>query len=488
MKKINKIYHIAVIVVMSMIAFGCSDFLEESDPNSIPSKLFYETESDVLSGANGAYAALRGNGYYKNMYLYTDVRSGNSTLQDPGASSGTLYQFANYTLMTDNSYVKDHWADLYKCVTRTNEVLESAININFNDEKTRNKVIAEMHFLRGLSYSHLVFQFGDVPIVTKPLRTKNEIWEHTKRDPKALVYDLIISDLQVAIDSELPEIQTGNGVGHASKAAANGILGKVYLMKAADEDFAAERQANLQAAKKSLEAAWAVKPFVNLNDIPYHEVFDKDKQATCPEILFQVMYRGGSSALSSNYNYIFQPSAQTGLTSIRSGSGNNIPTDDMMNEYETSPLDLRKDISVGVSNSVNYTKKYMDLDDSNGYGENDWIILRYADIILMLAEVNMHLNQTDEAVSYLNMVRKRAGLAEYNGSDLRKAILHERQVEFAFEGQYWYDLLRLYSKSELLAVMKSKNPNFSEKDFLLPVPYDEHKLDTQRMYQNPGYN
>lgn len=482
----SKIYYI-IITVCLLVWSGCSDFLDESDPNNIPSNLFYKTEADVKMGANGAYAALRGNGYYKNMYLYSDVRADNTTLQDPGASSGVLYQFYNNTLMTDNSYVKDHWADLYKCVTRTNQVLESANAISFKNESDRNKVIAEMHFLRGLTYAHLVFQFGDVPIVTKPLRTKNEIWEHTKRDPKGEVYKLIVSDLEVALQSELPDIQTGNGTGRASKAAANGLLGKVYLMKAADGDFSSERESNLREAKRCLEAAWTVKPFVSLKDIPYADVFDKDKQATCPEILFQVMYQSGSSSLSSNYNYIFQPTAQTGLTSVRSGSGNNIPVNDMMEEYETSPVDPRKAISAGTSNGVNYTKKYTDLDDPNGYGGNNWIMLRYADIALMLAEVKMHLGEND-AAGYLNMVRTRVGLPDYSGSDLKEAIRHERRVELAFEGQRWYDLIRLYSRSELLTYMKAKNANFSEKDFLLPIPYDENKLDTERMYQNNGYN
>ena len=69
-------------------------------------------------------------------------------------------------------------------------------------------------------------------------------------------------------------------------------------------------------------------------------------------------------------------------------------------------------------------KKYTDLDDINGYGANNWIVLRYADVALMLAEVKMHLSEND-AVSYLNMVRERAGLDDYSGSSLRDAILRE---------------------------------------------------------------
>lgn len=480
-----KIYCLSLALAGLFCFSSCSDFLEEYDPNKIPASTYYQTEDDIRMAANGAYAALRGNGYYKNMYLYTDVRSENTTLQDPGAGGGINYQFFNYTLSTDNSQVKTHWADLYKCVTRSNIILDQIDGISFADDTEKQKLKAEMYFLRALTYYHLVMQFGDVPLVTKELKTKEEIQEHTARDPKSKVYDLIIDDLTKVTESPLPDNQTGDGIGRASKAAAYGLLGKVYLSKAADEDFQAEREANLKSAKSNLEAVWKMRPFGTLNEISYADVFDKDAQEKCTEIIFRVMYEGGNSSLASNYAYIFQPTSQTGLTSQKSGTGNNIPTEDMMNAYE--PGDMRKDISCGTSSGVNYVKKYTDLDDVNGYGDNDWIILRYADIALMLAEVKMHLNETD-AVNYLNMVRERAGLPDYTGSNLRDAILQERRVELAFEGQSWYDLLRLYSHQELLGVMQKKNPNFSEKDFLLPIPYDEHKLDPERMYQNKGYN
>ena len=480
-----KNYHICLVIVGLLSFSSCSSFLEEYDPNKIPASTYYQTENDIRMAANGAYAALRGNGYYKNIYLYTDVRSGNTTLQDPGAGSGINYQFFNYTLSTDNSQVKTHWTDLYKCVTRSNIILDQIDGISFTDEKEKQELKAEMYFLRALTYFHLVMQFGDVPVVTKELKTKEEIQAHTARDPKSKVYDLIINDLIKVTESPLPDNQISNGLGRASKAAAYGLLGKVYLSKAADDDFKSEKDSNLKSAKNSLEAVWKMRPFGTLKEISYSDVFDKDAQEKCSEIIFRVMYEGGNSSLASNYAYIFQPTAQIGLTSQKSGTGNNIPTDDMMNAYE--PGDLRKDVSCGTSSGINYVKKYTDLDDINGYGDNDWIILRYADIALMLAEVKMHLNESD-AVEYLNMVRERAGLPDYSGSNLRDAILQERRVELAFEGQYWYDLLRLYTHQELFDVMHGKNPNFSEKDFLLPIPYDEHKLDPEKMYQNKGYN
>ena len=121
--------------------------------------------------------------------------------------------------------------------------------------------------------------------------------------------------------------------------------------------------------------------------------------------------------------------------------------------------------------------------------------MRYADVLLMAAELG-----SPNAQAYFNQVRQRAytvndGEGNLSVSDdyrevavTKENIIKERMLEFAFEGQYWYDLLRLYSRQELLEHMKAKNPNFSAKDFLLPIPYDEHKLDPTRMYQNEGYN
>ena len=97
-----KKYMIWSVVSSLLLCSSCTSFLEETNPNKIPASTFYQTENDIAMAANGAYAALRGNGYYKNMYLYTDVRSENTTLQDPGAGNGVNYQFFNYTLTTDN--------------------------------------------------------------------------------------------------------------------------------------------------------------------------------------------------------------------------------------------------------------------------------------------------------------------------------------------------------------------------------------------------
>jgi hypothetical protein len=133
--------------------------------------------------------------------------------------------------------------------------------------------------------------------------------------------------------------------------------------------------------------------------------------------------------------------------------------------------------------------------------------MRYADIILMLAEVEMYLGNNTAAIGYLNQVRERARMPSYeemqNNADYKKkystlklAILHERRVELAFENHRWYDLLRFFSPNELVQYMHGKNQddygisnllNFGTKDIYYPIPFDEVKLNPEKMYQNPGY-
>src|SRR5690606_7018308 len=177
--------------------------------------------------------------------------------------------------------------------------------------------------------------------------------------------------------------------------------------------------------------------------------------------------------------------------------------------------DPRKEFSVQFAEHPTvqewFITKYRDTSDAagvNGFGGNDHIMMRYADVILLLAEVNFRLGNETEAIQMLNQVRERAGLPLYEEAmqdpayaskfpTLQLAILHERRVELAFEQKRWYDLLRAFSPQELVNYFGGKKrseygianlDNISEKDRYFPIPFDEYKLDPEKMYQNPGYN
>ena len=138
-----------------------------------------------------------------------------------------------------------------------------------------------------------------------------------------------------------------------------------------------------------------------------------------------------------------------------------------------------------------YPLKYRDM-SKTGYYSCDVIVLRYADVALMLAEAAYHGGKPAEALPWLNMVRNRAGLANTtatSGTALRDAIYKERNRELAYEFKGWSDLKRQYTKAELEDYMKNVNgaTEYSDADYYLPVPHTQHILNPEGLWQNPGY-
>lgn len=260
-----------------------------------------------------------------------------------------------------------------------------------------------------------------------------------------------------------------------------------------------------------------MKQFNRLNEVTYDDnaqtgLFAVANKSTCPEILFQIVYKQGDKDYHSSIAADNQSIGITCNSQYPSKGQGTYVNEDLVNEYEAT--DKRKAFSVVYADNPKAMAycitKFRDTSDAAGtlaYGGNDWIILRYADVILMMAEVYEALGEETKAIPYLDEVRERAGLPGYTESiqntdyrskypTLKLAILHERRVELAFENQRWYDLLRFFTIDELVTYMHAKDPNcygisnlqnFNEKDIYYPIPYDEWKLNPEGMYQNEGY-
>ena len=272
------------------------------------------------------------------------------------------------------------------------------------------------------------------------------------------------------------------------------------------------KAANLELANTYLLAAYNMKNFGQLTEIPYADVFDVSKKTSNKESIFQIANRQGDLNYSSSLAADNQAKGETiNSLKVATGIGANVKHD-LVNDYETG--DLRKDYSIKYANDPAvrdwFITKFRDASSAagvNGYGGNDWILMRYADVILMLAEVNNLMGNDAQAIQYLDMVRTRAAMPAYSVAilnpayrtkypTLKLAILHERRVELAFEHHRWFDLLRAFNPTELAAYFKAKPQadygnaklsNISAKDWYYPIPFDEVKLDPAKMYQNPGY-
>ncbi|HEY8929083.1 MAG TPA: RagB/SusD family nutrient uptake outer membrane protein [Mucilaginibacter sp.] len=506
--------HITLFSLITLLVLGSckKDFLQQNDPDSIAVNNYFRNENDVLLALNGCYGALRsGNTIGENSDLWTDQRSDDTGTNDNQSNAGEPFGFGNFSLIPTNSYLYTHWLAMYGVIADCNLVLANVDKVTYANPNTKAIYKAEAESIRALIYFHLVREWGDVPLVTTPLTSTSDITANTFRSPQATVYKQIVADLSDAVKSPLPATQSVGTIGRLSQAAVNTLLGQVYLTMATTGDQA-NKTTNLNNALTYLTAAYNLKTFGNLKDIPYTDVFDVTKKSTCPELIWQIVNKQGDPVYSSSIAVNTQAKGEN-INSLKptSGVGDNV-THDLVNEYEAN--DPRAAFSIKYANDPTvkdwFVTKFRDVSGAagiNGYGGNDWILMRYADVILMLAEVNMYLGNNAAAIQYVDMVRARAGMPTYEVSSLdptysakfptlKLAILHERRVELAFEHHRWFDLLRTFTTDELVTYFHAKKQadfglallsNFTTKDRYYPIPFNETKLDPVKMYQNPGY-
>ncbi|MDR1096815.1 MAG: RagB/SusD family nutrient uptake outer membrane protein [Tannerella sp.] len=489
---------------------SCNDFLDQKDPNKITASEYFQNENDVLRAVNGIYRSIRDNYCLgEGSTAYTEERSDNTGTQDNQSSSGEPFQFGDYSLLPANTYLKTHWTRMFAAIANANFVLTYIDGVKFPDENVYKQYRAEAKFLRALVYFHVVRKWGDAPLSVTHLTSSAEVAQHTFREKKEIIYEQIVKDLTEALDAgSLPDLQPASGKGRTCRAAINALLGQVYLTMAVTLD-GSRRRSDLEAARKYLTEAYSMRTFGELKEIPYPDVFDVEQKGACPELIFQIVYIQGDRDYSSAKARGNQP-RDSRLLSQYASTGSVFLPSDLIKEYEAE--DLRREWSVQYSaySGSYYIAKFRDAGagaGTLGYGGNDWILMRYADVMLLLAETCMHLGDEAAAISLLNQVRERAGLPAYedmqNDADYRSkyptlklALLHERRVELAFENHRWYDLLRNFNILELEQFFHSKtrtdfgisNPlNFGRKDLYYPIPFDEWKLNPEGMYQNEGY-
>ena len=362
---------------------------------------------------------------------------------------------------------------------------------DFDETTIPNKAryIGEARFLRALAYFDLVRIFGAVPAITSPISVPDAY--KTPREPVNNIYnDIIIPDF-IAAEGSLRPSYTGSDVGRPTIGAAKAMLGRVYLTL---NDFP-------RAESKLMEVTTLGYQLVdNFNDL-----FDYANKRHS-EYIFNIEFADGT-AEGSPFTNAFMPNytAMTDFFGI-SGYGDewNSPTPELYNLFEAH--DLRKEISVGIyggfydatdtwrpipsNTNQTYTKKYITTNSVRNGSRADWKVVRYADVLLMLAEAMNENGKTTQAIPYLNMIRERAGVDEYpttmNQSETRDAIEKERRLELCFEGVRWFDLLRTgKAYNEAL-----KEHGMLEHMLLFPLPLRQVQLinDPVIFQQNPGYN
>ncbi len=472
MKTIIKIYS---LVIIAFITGSCSDSFLELTPISNATADNFKTTDDFELAINSAYASLYTIYHPEGAVSYCNEQmSDNAIMYNISGIQADKWQFKDYSLMTTNTMVYQFWQDYYKAIFSTNIVLSKIESASLSDAY-KNEVRAQMRFLRALFYYNMVQTWGDIPLVTQPL-SGDEAYA-VLRSPQTEVYDFIKKDLLFAIDklslaSDIPSAK----IGRASKGAAQTLLGKVYLSMGDKTSAATVLKEVYNSGQYALLSTYASLWGPNVKNTK--------------ESIFEIQYLGGSaSAPYSRYYQGFYPNNNfLGFY----GTGMNQVTDDLYNEYEAN--DPRRDLSIalGYNNGstfiaqkypIKWTHTNAVLGNGNPLSNNNFMVLRYADVLLMLAEA------TGDA-TYLNQVRTRAGLPKFGEanypaaySTISLAIEHERRVELALEFHRWFDLKR---NNRAIAVLQPKGKAITTDKLLLPIPQTV-RSQNPAIIQNNGY-
>lgn len=496
-------YLIIIISILTCISqSSCKkDFLDKTDPTRVGTGIFFKNEVQMNQAINGIYGQLQG--ITNADYLFKEMVSDNTGLQihplDRGGSAGwEAFEFS--TVNSGNGEIGGLWVRYYNTLYNVNNAIEKVAGAEMADD-LKAKADGELKFLRAYLFFDLTRYFGEIVLTTATLKTPGEAFELV-RSSEADVYTQIEKDLKEAI-ATMPEKQPAAKLGRATKGAALSLLGKVYLTNKRYADA-------VTTLKQVLTLGYSLMP-------SYADVFDPTKKNNA-ESIFEIQYQGDNDqGENSSFTYTFAPifsgGAVTGYDIGRLG-GRNTPTNDMIAAYEAG--DLRKNISLktsytkdGVVYPIPYVTKFNHPHTIQGRTNDNWPIIRYADVLLMLAEAINEAAPSAEALGYLNQVRARAGLAALAALDqasFRTAVLKERRVELAFENHRWFDLKRTKTPTELSAFMNAHgaqekaNPTidrggvafnvldyvYTDIEYVLPIPAGEILIN-KRLTQNLGY-
>lgn len=461
MKKI-----IAIITICSFALTSCKkSFLTLVPQSQATDVAFYKTTADIQNAVNGAYAPLQSE-YYGNFVDMMEARGDNVENLNPGANAGTEFNIDQFLAKSDNVDIQNTWGSIYNEISRCNNTM---IHLDVvTPASLKAQFEGELRFLRGLEYFNLVRMWGPAPLVLAPITSDDA--KKLSRNSVADLYGAIENDLTQAINLLPAKYTNAPDLGRATQGAAKALLGKVYLTE-----------------KKYPQAVTILKDLISPgNSYGYSllpnvaSVFDVNNKMNA-EIIFAVRFNktiaGQGHGLAAYFN---QPGLDPKLIAA----------------YE--PADARRDLLNTVTLDANDkpVKKYYDTFDPNTkYLGNDFIILRYADVLLMYAEALNEAGYSPDAFSYLNQVRSRAGASLFTQTSLpdqasfRTAVLQERRLELPLELSRWFDLTRTNTAIAALQNSGLKPITIQSYQYLYPIPQIELNISTNKsgFTQNPGY-
>lgn len=498
MKKLkNNKKGILLMLALSLVTVSCSEeFLDRPVEDNYNIDEFYSSDEQVAASTNALYGRVWFSFHNKAFYAIGEIGSGNSF-----SYSSDINSLRELNITTTDPELLNAWRSCWAVIAQSNAIINlmpPRVTASVSPQVINN-TLGEAHFMRALAYFYLVRLYGAVPIIENNLDYINSPQINTNRVED--VYTFIENDLKYAADNLVAKMRTSSysDNGHVSKGSAKAVLAKVYLYQ---NDYA---NARLMAEEVINSGEFKLFGGAQLPNKTFGDLFLIENNNNEESIVAWQWTTG-------NYNTGNYSNTQFAYSTIINNAtyaGVFAPSQDLLGTFE--PGDLRRKETVmlpgdvypnlpsadgasftvpddiNAQNSGSGIKKYVVGKDRNTdawFGSpNNSYVMRYAELLLIHAEAILAGGASTSdaaALASFNAVRNRAGLGNFPSITFND-ILHERRVELAFEGDYWFDLGRI-PRSQAMAIVAAQNRGDKDNaifitadvnDFILPYPSSE---------------
>lgn len=500
---------------VTLLFTGCSDFLDKPPYGLQTSDNFYKKPSDLVKVLTDTYNTLGVFGYEVDYFSFGNIMTDDSDKGGADINDGAAtYDLMLFKAVSSNDMCLGRWNRCYQAIYKCNLIIDKAPLLEKDDPDLIKRVVAEAYFLRGMYYYTLATTFGGVPLVTISLNM-NEL--NLSRSGVDDTWDLVEQDFSEAAKNLPLKSEYGvSDLGRATSGVANAMLAKTYLMR-----------------QKYKEAEEVLATVVNSGEYKlvedYGKIFTKEFENSV-ESVFEVQHSATKSGWEDTEGTVIPVHC---MSRNNGGWGFDCPTQDLRDAFE--PGDPRivytftetGDIFNGndkINNEQSPTgyhnrKVHIPLDEQDWHWGTDQPMniryLRYADVLLLYAEVLNENGQGEKALKFLNQVRDRARatnpmdpkrmhqvtvievdlppVTTTNKEELRLKIWHERRVELALEYHRREDLIRQKRFGEVMRGYAAKwntqkGANFTDNyHYLCPIPQEEIDKSNGVIIQNTGY-
>ncbi len=441
--------------LLLLAATGACDrsALDVLPEDAIASDVAIKDMNSATAALMGGYSILQSGNYYGGDYIiWPEVMSDNAE------HTGTYGDYGQADLLTvpaNNFEVTNVWQDAYDGINRVNEVLHRVPDLDNVDQADKDWLMGQAYALRALHYFSLVRAYGGVPLVLAPPASLDEA-SQVSRSSVDDVYTQIVADL-----GQAASLMASGGIDNSDRSLTtpgfvDALLSKVYLYQ--------------QSWSQAETAAMRV---VNSGDYDLATDFASlwaDQGS--PEDIFKITF---TSVDYNNYGFYYQYAGR-----FETGA-----TQEIYDLYDqVNDLRWAATFNGTRSDGIQVVKF------PTTAGTEDFNVIRYAEVLLIVAEAAAEQNDLSTAVTYLNMVHTRAGLTAFdlttdlNNSqqDVLDAIHFERRLELAFEGDRWFEITRLGLGSSVFGSRWAADNHMQ----LWPLPVSELDV-APNLVQNPGY-